>query len=104
MTKTEIINGVIFAYNKFEGEGAAVVLLHGWGCTRATLASIEKIALAAGRPVINVDFPGFGDSTEPPTVWGVEEYTQAFEELTFIWWKSRYSLCFSKSNWKVRPC
>lgn len=81
MTKTEIINGVTFAYNKFEGEGAAVVLLHGWGCTRATLASIEKIALAAGRPVINVDFPGFGDSTEPPTVWGVEEYTQAFEEL-----------------------
>ena len=79
--KSERINGVNFAFNRFEGKGAPVVLLHGWGCTRATLASVEKIALAAGRPVINVDFPGFGESSEPPTVWGVEEYTQAFEEL-----------------------
>lgn len=79
--RVERINGVDFAYSRTEGEGAAVVLLHGWGCNRSTLASIEAIVKAAGRPVINVDFPGFGDSTEPPCVWGVEEYTCAFEEL-----------------------
>ena len=79
--KSERINEVDFAYSRIDGEGAPVVLLHGWGCTHSTLAPIERIATAAGRPVINVDFPGFGNSTEPPTVWGVEEYTCAFEEL-----------------------
>ncbi|MDE7408202.1 MAG: alpha/beta hydrolase, partial [Muribaculaceae bacterium] len=42
---------------------------------------IEKIAGAYGRRVITVDFPGCGDSTEPPTVWGVEEYTRMMEKL-----------------------
>lgn len=81
MNKTAEINGVTFAYSRNEGKGAPVVLMHGWGCSRATLASIEKTVLALGRPVINVDFPGFGDSSEPPTVWGIEDYTAAFEEL-----------------------
>lgn len=79
--KYQEINGVRFAYTRREGSGAPVVLMHGWGCNHTTLASIEKIAAAIGRPVINVDFPGFGDSTEPPEVWGVEAYTAAFEEL-----------------------
>lgn len=81
MNKTAEINGVSFAYSVLPGAGAPVVLMHGWGCSRQTLASIQKIVSALGRPVINVDFPGFGESTEPPLVWGVEEYTRAFEEL-----------------------
>lgn len=82
MRKSVRINGVDFAYTvEPGGEGAPVVLLHGWGCTRATLASVEKVARELGRTVINVDFPGFGESTEPPTVWGVEEYTRALEAL-----------------------
>lgn len=81
MKKTADINGVVFAYSVEPGEGAPVVLMHGWGCNRTTLASIEKSVRELGRPVINVDFPGFGESTEPPTVWGVEEYTAAFAEL-----------------------
>lgn len=81
MDKTARINGVDFAYSTFEGEGAPVVLMHGWGCTRATLASIEKVVLAAGRPVINVDFPGFGQSSEPETIWSVYDYADAFAEL-----------------------
>lgn len=75
------IKGVTFAFRQSEGTGAPVVLMHGWGCTNATLASIEKTVQAVGRPVINVDFPGFGESSEPSTVWGVEEYTAAVEEL-----------------------
>lgn len=81
MRKTARIKGVDFAYSVEEGQGAPVVLMHGWGCTRATLASVEKSVRELGRPVINVDFPGFGESTEPPEVWGAEDYTAAFEEL-----------------------
>lgn len=61
--------------------GRTIVLMHGWGCNLTTLASIERIALREGYRVINVDFPGFGKSEEPDTVWGVEEYTQCIEEL-----------------------
>lgn len=81
MNKTADIRGVRFAYTAEPGAGAPVVLMHGWGCSRQTLASIEKTVRALGRPLINVDFPGFGESTEPPTVWGIEDYTAAFEEL-----------------------
>lgn len=81
MNKSEEINGVKFAYSVEPGKGAPVVLMHGWGCSRRTLASIEATVRALGRPVVNVDFPGFGDSTEPPEVWGIEQYTAAFEEL-----------------------
>ena len=31
--------------------------------------------------VINVDFAGFGQSEEPPAVWGVEEYTRSVEAI-----------------------
>lgn len=81
MKKSLHINGVDFAYSIEPGLGAPVVLMHGWGCNRSTLASVERTARELGRPVVNVDFPGFGESTEPAGVWGVEEYTAAFAAL-----------------------
>lgn len=61
--------------------GAVLVVMHGWGCTAKTVRSISETALACGMRVLTVDFPGFGDSPEPATVWGVEEYTQLIEKL-----------------------
>ncbi len=73
------IKGVNFCYN-VEGEGNPIILMHGWGCNHTTLKSIEQ-TLSPYMKVYNVDFPGFGESTEPDSVWGVEEYTQLIEEL-----------------------
>ncbi|MDE5912409.1 MAG: alpha/beta hydrolase [Muribaculaceae bacterium] len=81
MDKTAEIDGVRIAYTVEDGSGAPVVLMHGWGCRRSTLASVEKTVRELGRPLLNVDFPGFGDSQEPPEVWGVEQYTDAMERL-----------------------
>lgn len=61
-------------------DGAPILLLHGWGCNHTTLASIQKIVEPAMH-VFNVDFPGFGESPEPPAVWGVEEYTRLIEKM-----------------------
>jgi len=58
--------------------------MHGWGCNHTTVASIEAAAIAAGCRVINVDFPGFGDSQEPPEPWGVEQYTRQIEQLVSV--------------------
>lgn len=81
MRKEAEIKGCRIAYDYTPGEGAPVVLMHGWGCRASTLESVAKVVRELGRPVINVDFPGFGDSTEPQDIWGVEQYTEAIEEL-----------------------
>lgn len=62
------------------GDGPDMILMHGWGCSSATLASIYEIARENHR-VYNFDFPGFGDSDEPREVWGVERYTDFLEKF-----------------------
>ena len=57
-----------------------VLLLHGWGCSLETVRSIASVAAETHR-VFNIDLPGFGQSTEPASVWGVEEYTKLIEGL-----------------------
>lgn len=81
MDKSININGISIHYT-IEGEGEqTAVLMHGWGCDHTTLRSIEQVVLSAGLRTINVDFPGFGQSSEPPQVWGVEQYTSTIEQL-----------------------
>lgn len=60
------------------GSGRAVILLHGWGCNMTTVASIETM-LSPHFTVYALDFPGFGGSETPSSVWGVEEYTRMLE-------------------------
>ena len=61
-------------------DGAAVVLMHGWGCNHTTVRSIAAI-LERGMRVYNLDLPGHGNSDEPPSVWGVVEYTDLVEQF-----------------------
>ena len=72
-------DGVELSYS-VEGDGDTVVLLHGWGCDRTIWQSILPLLCSHFR-VIAVDFAGFGESHEPNTVWGVEEYTRSIEAL-----------------------
>lgn len=81
MDKTVEINGTQVAYTVEPGNGPVVVLMHGWGCTRSTLASVQTVVQQCGNPLINIDFPGFGQSAEPPEVWGVEQYAGMLEAL-----------------------
>ena len=79
MKKTIQLSGLNFHYT-VQGEGAPIILMHGWGCNLTTLQSVEKVAME-NHTVYNVDFPGFGESQEPSQVWGVEEYTQLIEQF-----------------------
>jgi pimeloyl-ACP methyl ester carboxylesterase len=78
-TKEIIINGAIASYTE-EGEGDAILLLHGWGCAAHTFRDIQS-ALSRAYKVYAVDFPGFGQSEEPKEIWGCEEYARWTEEL-----------------------
>lgn len=60
------------------GTGKDIILLHGWG------QNIEMI-----RPLVDflkyrytiIDFPGFGNSSEPTTAWTIYDYADMLNEL-----------------------
>ena len=62
-------------YEKSGRKGKKVVLLHGWG-QNTTMMSFIAEALSKHFIVYNIDFPGFGKSDEPTSVWGCEDYTE----------------------------
>ncbi|MFB5660442.1 alpha/beta fold hydrolase [Alteribacillus sp. HJP-4] len=67
------IDGVKINY-KVSGEGADVLLLHGWGANIQTFAPVHQ-SLEKNFKVWSIDFPGFGESEEPPEPWTVADYT-----------------------------
>jgi pimeloyl-ACP methyl ester carboxylesterase len=63
-----------------EGEGPAVVLLHGWGTSSQSLRGVAA-ALGAEFRVLVVDQPGFGWSDPPPEAWGSRDYADHLARL-----------------------
>ena len=58
---------------EISGEGdQSVLLLHGWGGSCESWLPVER-DLKASKRVINLDFPGFGQSTEPNRPWSVPD-------------------------------
>ncbi len=81
MDKTIDIDGVSLHYrDSGEEELRPVIIMHGWGCNVDTVASIENLFKGKMR-VINVDLPGHGKSSEPPSVWGIEDFTSLMEKF-----------------------
>lgn len=62
------------------GEGQNVILLHGWGANIGAFRPVHE-HLAKHFNVYSIDFPGFGESQEPPEPWGVEDYTDLLREF-----------------------
>lgn len=81
MDKTIDIDGVSLHYRDSGEENLRpVIIMHGWGCNVDTVASIENIFKGKMR-VLNVDLPGHGQSSEPPAVWGIEDFTAMMEKF-----------------------
>lgn len=81
MEKSVRIDGLNIAYSESGPDGAPkILLMHGWGCDHTTLNSIAK-QLEGKMHIYSIDFPGFGKSDEPQSVWGVEEYTRLTERF-----------------------
>ncbi|RIV23018.1 alpha/beta hydrolase [Alicyclobacillaceae bacterium I2511] len=68
------IDGMRVAFD-IEGSGPILLLLHGWGGSAKSLAPVHQ-AFAQWFRVVSLDFPGFGESDIPKTVWGVGEYAE----------------------------
>ncbi|MDR3313001.1 MAG: alpha/beta hydrolase [Oscillospiraceae bacterium] len=55
------------------GRGEVILLLHGWGASARLYAPLQQL-LAQKYRVLAPDFPGFGESPEPPAAWDVDAY------------------------------
>lgn len=62
------------------GEGQNIILLHGWGANIGAFKPVHD-NYSQHFKVYSIDFPGFGESTEPPAPWGVEDYTDLLHEF-----------------------
>lgn len=67
-------SGVKLYYERV-GSGKPLLLLHGWGGKIASYLPLTRDFQAA-RTVYVVDFPGHGNSPEPPQPWSVTEYME----------------------------
>lgn len=84
MEKDIEIEGLRLHYDESGPEyGAPVVLMHGWGCEWFTVDSVAR-CINDFMHVYNLDLPGHGKSQEPPTAWGVEDFTRLVEKFIEI--------------------
>lgn len=81
MERTSDIAGVRIRYDVTGDGPRAVIVMHGWGCKASTVDLLARAASGTGTTVYNLDLPGFGASSEPEEVWGVEQYTALIEEF-----------------------
>ena len=65
-------------YYETQGDGDAIILLHGWGADSNTMRPLLKFLKNNTQKlkVISMDFPGFGLSDLPPAPWGINDYAQ----------------------------
>ena len=62
------------------GDGAPVLLLHGWGSSAALMRPVAQ-ALEDRYRIYNLDLPGHGHSPAPPEPWGVPEHAALIRRL-----------------------
>ena len=72
MTKYIEIENIRTAYME-DGTGRDMLLLHGWGQNKEMMQAIYD-HFKDRFHVVSIDFPGFGESNEPPEAWGVGDY------------------------------
>jgi pimeloyl-ACP methyl ester carboxylesterase len=63
--RTAIRDGVSLRYEQAGGEGAAIVLVHGWCCDHTFLQPQLDYLAARGHTVVAVDLRGHGESDRP---------------------------------------
>lgn len=73
------INNVDVNYVQY-GEGKDILLLHGWGQNIQMMKPIGDNLCQSHRITI-IDFPGFGESSEPDFPWTIDDYSLLIEML-----------------------
>lgn len=83
--KTIELNGLTVKYldSASGATDTAVVFLHGWGSNLSVFKTFMD-GLSGHFRVCALNFPGFGQSQEPPAAWGMDDFTG----LTLAWFRA----------------
>ncbi|MCB0330743.1 MAG: alpha/beta hydrolase [Bdellovibrionales bacterium] len=81
-TQYKAVGDINIAYEDWQTASPAstktVLLLHGWGASKELYHSVAAALSGKGNArVIALDFPGFGKSSVPAAVWGVDDFVSA---------------------------
>lgn len=95
MEKSIRINGLEIRY-WLEGTGKDILLLHGWGVNKESMAPVFN-NLSKDYRVCAPDLPGFGGSQEPDRSWSVADYA-AFVEAFITEVELKSPLIIGHSN------
>jgi len=75
------VNGLKIDY-WVKGKGKVVLFLHGWSKGLSKERYFELLEeVAKYRRIVAIDFPGFGESVAPKSVWEVGDYASMVESL-----------------------
>lgn len=55
-----------------------LIILHGWGASKKVMQPLGR-ALALNRDCYVIDLAGFGESSEPPVAWKIDDYADSIE-------------------------
>lgn len=75
--------GNLKVHYKVAGQGAPLLLLHGWGCDVAAVSKLQKY-LEKQFTTYAIDLPGFGLSTAPLEIWGSAEYANLIAQFISV--------------------
>lgn len=78
---TTVVSGTEIYYEKCEGSGVPIILMHGWGGSHVSFEGVFNRLKSDGRAAVNIDFPGFGRSSPPGKDWGIYDYAFVTAEL-----------------------
>jgi len=65
----------------FSGEGKPLLCLHGWEASLWSFRELSEALEGVSIQIIAPDLPGFGESSDPPEAWSVDDYADFVEEL-----------------------
>lgn len=73
------VRGIRIRY-ELAGDGAPLLLLHGWGSSLDTFATLTEDLQRFFR-ITAFDFPGHGGSDLPPAAWAVDDFVELTQDV-----------------------
>lgn len=82
MTQYEFVDqNIRFSWYRTGSEdGKPLLILHGWGSNSGVMQPLAE-KLSDIRTAYLIDLPGFGNSPEPDSAWGVDDYADAVKRF-----------------------
>lgn len=69
-----LVDDLVLNYERL-GSGPTVLLVHGWADSLSTFYDLQR-SLAKDYDTVSLDLPGFGQSSQPPKPWNLNDYAK----------------------------